>query len=68
MEKKTFTVPAIGCDGCVRTIQNEVSEVSGVKAVVANVDSKLVTVEWDSPASWDSIKARLVEIEYAPAE
>ncbi len=67
MESKTFTVPNIGCDGCVRTVQNEVSEVTGVKHVVANLD-KQVVVEWDAPATWDAIKSKLVEIDYPPAE
>jgi len=68
MEQKTFTVPDIGCDGCVKTVQNEVAEINGVKSVVAQLDNKQVTVEWDNPASWDAIKAKLVEIEYPPAE
>ena len=67
MESKTFTVPNIGCDGCVRTVQSEVGEVSGVKTVVATLD-KQVVVQWDTPATWDAIKAKLVEIEYPPAE
>ncbi len=67
MERKTFQVPAIGCDGCVKTIQNEVSEISGVKRVDGDVDSKMVTVEWDTPASWEQIAEKLTEIEYAPA-
>ncbi len=68
MEKKTFTVPNIGCDGCVRTVENEVHDVAGVQAVKAELSSKQVTIEWGSPASWDAIKAKLVEIEYPPAE
>ena len=68
MEKKTFVVPSIGCDGCVRTVESEVSELAGVQTVKAELDSKQVTVEWDTPASWDSIKAKLVEIEYPPTE
>lgn len=68
MEKKTFEVPAIGCDGCVRTIVNEVSEVEGVQVVKGDTASKSVTVEWDAPATWDAIRARLVEIEYVPAD
>ena len=67
MESKTVTVPAIGCDNCVRTITNEVSEISGVKTVTASVDSKHVTVEWTEPATWAAIEARLTEIEYPPA-
>lgn len=68
MESKTFTVPNIGCDGCVRTIKAEVAELAGVSTVEANKDSKQVTVQWDAPASWDQIKHKLVEIDYAPAE
>jgi copper chaperone CopZ len=65
---KTFVVPNIGCDGCVRTIKNEVSEIEGVKSVNGDPNTKAVTVEWEAPATWDEIKARLVEIDYAPQE
>lgn len=67
MDKKTFQVPAIGCDGCVRTIKNEVSQLQGVTLVEADLNSKMVTVQWDAPATWDNIKDKLIEIEYAPA-
>lgn len=66
MQTKTFKVPNVGCNGCVNTIKNEVSELSGVKSVSGEVDSKMVTVEWDTPASWEQINATLVEIDYAP--
>ena len=68
MESKTFSVPNIGCDGCVRTIKNEVGTVIGVTQVAGDVDSKVVKVDWDSPATWEDIRARLIEIDYAPAE
>lgn len=67
MERKTFQVPAIGCDGCVKTIKTEVSQLPGVKQVDADVNTKMVTVEWDVPASWKNIESKLVEIDYAPA-
>ena len=67
MERKTFQVPNIGCDGCVRTIKTEVSQINGVKQVDADVKTKVVTVEWDTPASWQGIESKLVEIDYAPA-
>jgi copper chaperone len=67
MERKTFQVPNIGCDGCVNTIKNEVSQITGVKQVEADVKTKVVTVEWDTPASWQGIESKLVEIDYAPA-
>ena len=68
MQSKTFTVPNISCGHCVHTVQMEVGDIPGVKSVKAEQDSKQVVVQWDDPASWDQIKAALVEINYAPAE
>jgi copper chaperone len=68
MQSKTFEVPNISCGHCVMTVQNEVSELNGVSKVQADQDSKMVTVEWDAPATWDQIKATLTEINYPPAE
>lgn len=67
MESKTFQVPNIGCDGCVRTVKGEVSQIAGVKTVEAAVDTKMVTVQWDAPATWSQIENALKEIDYAPA-
>jgi len=67
MERKTFQVPNIGCDGCVKTIKNEVSQINGVKQVDGVVNTKTVTVEWDAPATWGQIESTLKEIEYPPA-
>ena len=67
MERKTFQVPNIGCDGCVRTIKNEVGLISGVKQVDGVVATKTVTVEWETPATWQQIEETLKEIEYPPA-
>ncbi len=68
MQTKTFEVPNISCKHCVMTIKNEVGELAGVQQVEADKDTRQVTIEWDSPASWEQIKALLVEINYAPAE
>ena len=68
METRTFQVPAIQCEHCTQTIQMEVSELPGVTAVSADVDTKQVTVSWDKPASWEAIKKLLTEIGYPPAE
>lgn len=68
MQSKTFEVPNIGCDGCVRTIKNELSEIAGVQQVDGAVDTRIVTVEWDAPATWQQIVDTLTEIEYAPAQ
>lgn len=68
METRTFTVPNIGCDGCVRTIVNELSQKAGVVTVDGDVDSKRVTVQWQAPMTWDNIVETLEEIDYSPAE
>lgn len=66
MEKKTVVVPNISCGHCVHTIKSEVSELPGVLVVDANQDNKQVTVEWETPATWEKIQALLVEINYPP--
>jgi copper chaperone CopZ len=66
MQTKTFKVPNISCGHCVRAIQNEVGELPGVKTVVAAQDTKMVTVEWEAPQTWENIKALLTEINYPP--
>lgn len=68
MTTKTFTVPAISCSHCTHTIEMEVAELEGVQSVKAEEATKQVTVNFDAPASWDSIKELLVEIEYPPVE
>jgi copper chaperone len=67
MNTKTFVVPNISCGHCTRTIENEVSDVTGVAGVKAVEETKEVTVTWDAPATWDEIESLLVEIGYAPA-
>lgn len=66
MTSKTFKVPNISCGHCVMTIRREVGELAGVKAVKADEQSKMVTVEWEEPATWDQIRSLLQEINYPP--
>ncbi len=67
MESRSFTVPNIGCNGCVSTIVNELLAKDGVITVQGDVDTKRVKVEWQAPMSWDVIVQTLEEIEYSPA-
>jgi len=68
MESKTFQVLNMTCNGCVNTVRTEVEGVSGVVNVDINKPSQLVTVEWQAPATWDTIKDALTDIDYAPTE
>jgi copper chaperone len=66
MSSKTFKVPNISCGHCVMTVEREVGELQGVQSVKADEASKMVTVEWGDPATWDGIQALLQEINYPP--
>jgi copper chaperone len=68
MEKKTFSVPNMTCNGCVSSVRSELESLSGVEVVDINKPAQLVTVQWESPANWDQIGNALVEINYAPVE
>jgi len=79
MENKTFLVPNINCGHCTHTVEMELGDINGVQTVKADMDSGQVTVQWgdlDSgqvtvqwgdPATWEQIKATLVDINYPPA-
>jgi copper chaperone len=67
MQNKTFEVPNISCGHCVMTIKNELGELDGVSKVEASQETRMVTVEWSDPATWDKIHDLLVEINYPPA-
>lgn len=67
MQRKTFEVPNISCDNCVQTVLSELSDLEGVTKVEANEATRMVTVHWDNPATWEKIKAVLTEINYPPA-
>ena len=60
----TVKAPDISCSHCVHTIQSEVSELTGVKNVVANEGTKLVTIAFDDPATKEQIEAVMAEIGY----
>ena len=64
MSTVTYSIPNISCGHCVHTIQSEVIELAGVKAVVANQEARTATITFDPPATEDMIKALLAEINY----
>ena len=67
METKTFQAPAIHCGHCTMTIERELGELEGVQSVKADQNTKRVTVKWEAPATWDTIKALMAEIGYPAA-
>ncbi len=66
MEEKTVKIPNISCPHCIRTRQNELKSIPGVVSVDAYLDSKKLTVQWKSPATWETIMQVLEDIGYPP--
>ena len=68
MNTVTYNIPNISCGHCVHTIKMEVGDLPGVEAVDANVETKIATITFGDPATEDSIKSLLTEINYPVAE
>jgi len=64
MATVTVFVPNISCGHCVHTIQTELAELDGVTKVEASGETKLVTIEYEAPATIEVIEALLAEINY----
>lgn len=64
MNTVKYSIPNISCGHCVHTIQTELSELPGVQSVVADKDQKTALIVFDAPATEESIKALLAEINY----
>jgi len=67
MQKRIANIAKIGCGGCERTIQTNLSALEGVTLVKADRNTKTAVVEFDeTKIDWNTIEARLVEINYPP--
>ena len=67
MEEKTVHIPSISCGHCIMTVKQEVSELESITSVEGDVGTKMVTIKWDSPTTWEKIALTLEEVGY-PAE
>jgi len=67
MKTVTYSIPNISCGHCVHTIKMEVADLEGVQSVDASADSKTATILFDLPATEESIKTLLAEINYPVA-
>ncbi len=68
MNTKTFKVPNISCEHCVRTIKRELGALPGVSSVEGEVETKLVTVTYQGPEALKRVVETLREIGYPPEE
>ena len=68
MGTKKLSIPNITCGHCVMTIQRELGEIDGVSKVEGDPTAKELTVEWDAPATLETINSTLKEINYPAAD
>ena len=64
MTTATYTVEGMTCSHCVSSVQEEVSEVSGVQAVAVDLDSGSLTVTSAQPVDVDAIRAAVEDAGY----
>lgn len=68
MKTVTYSVPNIHCKHCTHTIAMELSELKGVSEVDADVQTRMVKVTFDAPATEQEIIDTLAEINYPIAQ
>lgn len=68
MKSVTYSVPNIHCKHCTHTIAMELSELEGVSKVDADVQTRMVKVTFDAPATEQKIIDTLAEINYPIAQ
>ena len=64
MNTITYEVPSMHCMHCEHTVKTELSELVGVKNVDVSLDAKTVKVDYEAPATPESIENLLAEINY----
>jgi len=64
METKVFHIANIRCVHCIHTIAMELEQLNGVKKVEGDVNTKIITVNFEAPATEKKIKDLLATIDY----
>lgn len=64
MNTVKYIVPSINCMHCMHTIKTELDEMEGIKSVEADSVTKEVVVQYEPPATPESIEALLADINF----
>ena len=62
MTTVTYSVPAISCGHCTRTIETELGDMQGIQSVKADQATKKVEIIFNAPANEDAIKSLILLI------
>ena len=55
MERIELKVEGMTCGGCVNSVQNALNRIDGISSAIADLDSGIVTVDFDSGIIQQSI-------------
>jgi copper chaperone CopZ len=67
MIEKTYIVPDVSCEHCVRAITDELRQIEGVQSVKVDIPTKVVTVAHQDSVSDQQIVAGIQEAGYEVA-
>ena len=68
MKNIKYSIPGINCNHCIHTIKTELSELEGVSEISADLGLKEITIQYDDPATPESIEELLSEINFPVAK
>lgn len=68
MTKKIVKIPAVNGHYSILSLREKLAELEGVKDVRVDITTRQARIIWDTPATWEAIKNKLVEIGYPPQE
>ncbi len=68
MIKVTYFIPSINCGNCKRRIETNLSTLPGVQTVNVEVTAKKAAITFSAPATEDTIKAFLADMNYPVRE
>ena len=64
MSTSTYTVTGMTCEHCVRSVSEEIGELSGVESVAVALGTGTVTVTSDAPLDTAAVRAAVAEAGY----
>jgi hypothetical protein len=67
MYSRTFQVPQIMEEAQLGEIKYAISQIVGTHIVAANFPTRLVTVAWEDPVTWEQIEDAILGAGYTPA-
>lgn len=67
MKTENITIANLSCGGCVKTITKKLTEIEGVNQVNVDLETSIVTAEFDEPATLEQITEKLQSIGYPEA-